>query len=110
MRTRIGIFCSLVVDIFTVGVSMYARQGNVAYDTSKPVVLKNATVTKFVWANPHSFIMFDVKDDSGAVTHWAGEAGSPSALGLLGWKASSLQPGDAVTVFIYQSKTGHPVG
>jgi hypothetical protein len=110
MRTKIGIVLALAVVLFTVGGSLYAHHGNVAYDTSKPVVLKNATVTKFVWANPHSFIMFDVKDDSGNIVHWAGEAGSPSALGLLGWKASSIGPGDAITVYIYQSKTGHPVG
>ena len=36
--------------------------------------------------------------------------GSPSSLGLLGWTKDSVQPGDVVTVYIYQSKTGRPVG
>jgi hypothetical protein len=110
MRSKLGIVSALAVVLFAAGGTMFAHHGNVAYDTSKAVVLKDATVTKFVWANPHSFIMFDVKDDNGNVVHWAGEAGSPSALGLLGWKASSLNPGDEITVYIYQSKTGHPVG
>jgi hypothetical protein len=89
---------------------LFAHHGNVAYDTSKAVVLKGATVTKFVWANPHAFVMFDAKDDKGNVLHWAGEAGSPSALGPLGWSSTSVQPGDMITVYIYQSKTGNPVG
>ena len=101
---------ALVVCFLMLGVPLFAHHGNVAYDTSKAVVLKGATVTRFVWANPHTFIMFDVKDDKGNVLHWSGEAGSPSALRLLGWSQSSLQPGDTITVYIYQSKTGNPVG
>jgi hypothetical protein len=74
------------------------------------VVLKDATITKFIWANPHSIAMFDVKDDKGNVSHWAAEAGSPSALTLIGWTKNSLKPGDVVTVYTFQSKNGNPVG
>src|SRR5260370_8093273 len=54
--------------------------------------------------------MFDVKDDKGNVAHCAAEAGSPSALSLIGWSKNSLHPGDVVTVYAFQSKTGNPVG
>ena len=109
---KLGLVASLTLaaGFLMTGVPLAAHHGNIAYDTSKAVVLKGATVTKFVWANPHAFIMFDSKDDKGNVLHWAGEAGSPSALGPLGWTSSSLQPGDTITVYIYQSKTGNPVG
>jgi hypothetical protein len=92
------------------GVPLSAHHGNAAYDTNKAVVLKGATVTKFVWGNPHTFLMFDVKDNQGNIVHWAGEAGSPSSLGLLGWTKDSVQPGDVITVYVYQSKTGRTVG
>jgi hypothetical protein len=72
--------------------------------------LKDATVTKFVWANPHSIVLFDAKDDIGNITHWAGEAGSPSAIGLLGWNRNSLKAGDVITVYIFPAKSGNPVG
>ena len=101
---------ALVMGFLMLGVQLLAHHGNVAYDTSKAVVLKGATVTKFVWANPHTFIMFDVKDEKGEVQHWSGEAGSPSSLRLLGWTQNSLHPGDTITVYIYASKTGNPVG
>jgi hypothetical protein len=91
-------------------IPLFAHHGNAAYETSKAVELKGATVTKFVWGNPHTFLMFDVKDDKGNVVHWAGEAGSPSSLSLIGWTKDSVQPGDLITVYIYQSKTGRPVG
>jgi hypothetical protein len=111
-QMKLGLVASLTLAMafLMASVPMAAHHGNVAYDTSKAVVLRGATVTKFVWANPHCFIMFDAKDDKGNVQHWAGEAGSPSALGPLGWSSSSLQPGDMITVYIYQSKTGNPVG
>jgi Family of unknown function (DUF6152) len=98
------------VAILPVSSTVFAHHGNAAYETSKAVELKGATVTKFVWGNPHTFLMFDVKDDKGNVVHWAGEAGSPSSLGLLGWTKDSVQLGDTITVYIYQSKTGRPVG
>lgn len=110
MKIRLVASLALVVAVLTVCGPMFAHHGNIAYDTSKAVVLKQATVTRFVWANPHSFIMFDVKDDKGDVIHWGGEAGSPSALGQLGWSAHSIEPGDTITVYIYQSRTGRPVG
>ena len=100
----------IVAGFLAAGGLLLAHHGNVAYDTSKAIVLKGATVTKFVWANPHCVIMFDAKDDKGNVQHWAGEAGSPSALGPLGWNSRSVQPGDTISVYIYQSKTGNPVG
>ena len=100
----------LVTGSLTLCLPTFAHHGNVAYDESKEVTLKEATVTKFAWANPHSIITFDVKDDKGKVAHWAGELGSPSALTLLGWTKASVQPGDMITVYIHQSKTGNPVG
>jgi uncharacterized protein DUF6152 len=86
------------------------HHGASAYDESKEVVLKGAMVTKFAWANPHTIIQFDVKDDKGNLVHWAGELGSPSAITLQGWTKASIQPGDVITVYIHQSKTGNPVG
>jgi hypothetical protein len=89
--------------------AVFAHHGAAAY-ADKIVVLKDATVTKFVWANPHNIVLFDAKDDKGNVTHWAGEMGSPSAVTLLGWNRNSLQPGDVITVYIYPAKSGNPVG
>ena len=81
-----------------------AHHGSAEYTTDKLVVLKHATVTRFLWANPHSLVLFDVKDGNGSVTHWAAEAGSPAAIRPLGWTKSSLRAGDAVIVALYPSK------
>src|SRR5579863_9757710 len=89
---------------------LFAHHGSASYKTDKIIVLKQATVTKYVWANPHTILLFDVKDDQGNLAHWAGEAGSPAAIRLLGWTKISLQPGDVITVQLYLSKFEGNVG
>jgi hypothetical protein len=102
-------FFALLIGGLAVCGPLFAHHGAAAY-VDKLVVLKDATVTKFVWANPHSIVLFDAKEDNGNVTHWAGEAGSPSAISLLGWNRNSLKPGDVITVYIFPAKSGNPVG
>jgi len=109
MNTKLIAFY-LLAGFLAVCLPASAHHGASAYDESKEVVLKSATVTKFAWANPHTIIQFDAKDDKGNVVHWAGELGSPSAITLQGWTKASIQPGDVITVYIHQSKTGNPVG
>jgi DNA/RNA endonuclease YhcR with UshA esterase domain len=67
------------------------------YDRSKPITVKG-TVTKVEWMNPHARFYVDVKDDSGAVTNWEFELGSPNGLMREGWSRNSLKEGDVVTV------------
>jgi hypothetical protein len=100
---------SLLAGVLAVSAPAFAHHGNAAYDTTV-TVLKSATVTRLAWANPHTIVQFDVTDEKGEVAHWSAELGSPSALGLIGWNKTSLQPGDVITVFIHQAKTKNPVG
>ena len=81
----------------------FAHHGSAMY-VKKAIVLKGATVTKFMWQNPHTLVLFDAKDEKGNVVHWAGEAGSAGAIRLLGWNKYSLRPGDVITVYIWPSK------
>ena len=109
MKSKLLMSFAVLVGGLTVCGGMFAHHGATSY-ANNIVVLKEATVTKLVWANPHTIVLFDVKDDKGNVLHWAGEAGSPSAVSLLGWTKNSLQPGDVITVYIYPAKSGSPVG
>lgn len=109
MGIRFAAFLSLV-SLLLVGLPASAHHGAAAYDESKEVVLKGAVVTKYTWANPHTIIEADVKDDQGNVVHWVGEVGSPSAISNQGWTKASLSSGDVVTIYLHQSKTGRPVG
>jgi hypothetical protein len=109
MKSKLLMPLGLVVGLLAACGPIFAHHGSAAY-AETVAVLKDATVTKFVWANPHSFVMFDVKDDKGNIVHWAAETGSSSAVSLLGWNRNSLQPGDVVAVYIWAAKSGSPVG
>ena len=67
------------------------------FDSEKQINLTGA-VTKVEWMNPHARFYIDVKDDSGTVTNWELELGSPNALMRLGWTRNSLKPGEVVSV------------
>jgi|GraSoiStandDraft_8_1057269.scaffolds.fasta_scaffold176413_2 hypothetical protein len=110
MTTRLTAL-SMLVGALSVSVCTpaFAHHGNAAYDGST-ITLKDATVTKLSWANPHTILEFDVKDDKGQPVHWAAELGSPSALSLIGWSKTSVTPGDVITVFVHQAKSKNPVG
>jgi hypothetical protein len=110
LKNKVLMFLALFGGPIRICGPVLAHHGSASYKTDKVVVLKQATVTKFVWANPHTMLLFDVKDDQGNFSHWAGEAGSPSAVRLLGWTKNSLQPGDVITVHLYPSKFGSNVG
>jgi len=75
------------------------------YDSAKPITLKGA-VTKMEWMNPHARFYVDVKDESGKVTNWEFELGSPNGLMRRGWTRNSLKPGDSITVDGYLAKDG----
>jgi hypothetical protein len=73
------------------------------YDALKPITLRG-TVTKFEWTNPHAHLYLDVKDESGKVTNWNFELGSPNTLMRAGWTRNSLKIGDEVIVKGCRSK------
>jgi hypothetical protein len=75
------------------------------FDANKPVKLTGA-VTKVEWENPHAWFYVDVKEDSGAVSNWGFELGSPNLLIRAGWGRNSLKVGDVVTVEASRAKNG----
>lgn len=110
MKLRTLTLILVVTTLLAVCAPLFAHHGAAAYDMSKAVELKGAVVTKYSWMNPHVLVYFDVKDNAGKVTQWTVEAGSPSALGVVNWGRNSIKIGDEVTIWVFQTKTGLPVG
>jgi hypothetical protein len=73
------------------------HHGAAAYDRSVTLTLK-ATVTEFVFKNPHILISFDAPDEQGTIVHWTAEGGSSSGLARRGWTWKTLKQGDQVTI------------
>lgn len=59
--------------------------------------------------NPHSTILFEAADESGATVTWQAELGSPRQLSSrFGWNRQTLPPGTKITVTGRQLKSGAP--
>ena len=97
------------VAVLAVSAPAGAHHGSASFDTSKQVTL-SGTVTDYIWANPHCFLKFDAKDDTGAVRNWAVEVSNPTDMTKRGWSRGSFKVGDQVTVTLQAVKTGAPIG
>jgi hypothetical protein len=92
-----------------VSTSVLAHHGNAAFALGETRELKG-TVTEWVWANPHCWLKFDVKDESGTAVNWVVEATNSADLMERGWSRAMFKPGDEVTVTLEPVKSGAPVG
>jgi Family of unknown function (DUF6152) len=79
------------------------------FDAEKPVKL-TGPVTRLEWTNPHVWFYLDVKDDTGELSNWAIEMGSPNGLLRMGWTRNSLKLGDVVTVEGFRSRNKDRTG
>jgi len=95
--------------VLLVSVPLVAHHGAAALDTGKEVTLKG-TVTEWIWSNPHCFLQFDAKDESGTVRNWAVETQNPTAMTQRGFSRTLFKAGDEVTVIIEPVKNGQPIG
>lgn len=78
------------------------------YDQDHPVKLVGI-VTKVTWKNPHVQFRMDAREESGKITKWELEMGSPNLLLSQGWTLNSLKAGDVVTVEGYPAKDGSKI-
>jgi Family of unknown function (DUF6152) len=108
VKPKLLMICALAGSLI-VSVPLFAHHGNAAFDVGKRVTVKG-TVTDWVWANPHCWLKFDVKDDKGNVAHWVAETNNAPDMIERGWSKNTFKPGDEVTVTVEPVKSGNPVG
>ncbi len=100
----------LALGVLLTAVPLLAHHGGTSlYDVSKQITV-DATVTEYVWTNPHVEIGLDAKDDKGKVNHWLLEASSPPVMVSRGWNRKSLQVGDSIKVTFNPAQRGGGVG
>ena len=75
-----------------------------AFDMTKAVTVQG-TITNVRLENPHSWFFLDVKDPAtGAIQHWAFEAGTPSGMIRNGFKPGLIKKGSVVTIKGFHAK------
>ncbi len=109
MRMTVRGVSIAAMGVLLMAVPLAAHHGAAALDTGKEVTLKG-TVTEWIWSNPHCFLQFDAKDNTGTLRNWAVETQNPTAMTQRGWSRTSFKAGDAVTVTLEPVKNGQPIG
>jgi hypothetical protein len=111
MRKTVFTLFALVVSLLVASRPAAAHHGAAAFenDPAKRLVLKG-TVAEWIWANPHTFLQFDVKGEDGQLVRWVVEASNPPDMQNRGWTKHSFKAGDEVTVTVRPVKSGRPVG
>ena len=109
MRNMIVAVSIAVLSVPLVSISLVAHHGAAALDTGKEITLKG-TVTEWIWSNPHCFLQFDAKDDTGTVRNWAVETQNPTTMTQRGFSRTLFKAGDEVTATLEPVKNGQPIG
>ena len=99
----------ITAGILAASVSPAAHHGAATFDTGKELVME-ATVTEWVWSNPHCFLKFETREQNGTVRNWTVETSNPPDMVNRGWSRRSFKAGDRVTATVEPVKSGNPVG
>jgi hypothetical protein len=100
----------VLVAMLIAAMPVLAHHGYSAYDMTRTESRKG-TVTVFRLVNPHSQLMFDVKDAAGNIEHWVVETGAPvRGMRAAGATPDTFKPGEVVTVHFNPSLNGAHIG
>lgn len=83
-----------------------AHHSTAMFEWGTSIELKNVTVERWVWTNPHTFLY--VHDAQGV--RWAFEGMSPNHLSRSGWSKRSLAPGEKIDLTYYRLRDGRHGG
>ena len=101
-----ALFSVLILAALFISGPVLAHHGEANYDTDNLVSVK-ATVTSFLFINPHVQVTLERTNDKGEAEKWTCEARSPAMLVRSGdWDKNTIKVGDVITAIGFQSKNG----
>ena len=102
-------FAAVVVLVSVISVSAHHSRAGIYEPNSKMITMKG-TVTEWRWRNPHVFLVWNVKDNSGKVVEWVGELSSITSMQSEGMNRNSFKGGEEITVSVAPARSGAPQG
>ena len=111
MHSKSTRFAPVVLGAAALGAAAFAlpavaHHSTAMFEWGTSTEMKNVTVERWVWTNPHTFLY--VRDASGQ--RWAFEGMSPNHLSRAGWSKRSLKPGETVDLTYYKLRDGRRGG
>ena len=87
----------------------WVHHSGAMFDRTRVLAIKGV-VKEFSWTNPHASFKVAVPGADGGTRLWFIEMNGVSNIVREGWKRSTLEPGDEVTVTINPLRDGRPGG
>ena len=84
-----------------VAAPLAAHHSTAMFEWGKELPMMHATVDKWEWTNPHTFLYVTVKERDGQMHKWGLEGMSPNHLVRYGWSRNSVKPGDQIDLTYY---------
>jgi hypothetical protein len=106
---RSSITTCIATCIALAATSAGAHHSLAMFDRNKQITL-TGTVEKFLFTNPHMWIIMKVPDGKGDAQTWEVEGTSPSVLHRFGWTRNSIQAGETITLVISPLRDGRMGG
>jgi len=107
--TAVLTFAAAVLLLSGISVSAHHSRAGIYEPNSKMITMKGV-VTEWKWRNPHVFLVWNVKDESGKVVEWVGELSSITSMQSEGMTRTSFKGGEEITVSVAPARSGAPQG
>ncbi|MGE5722816.1 MAG: DUF6152 family protein [Sphingomonadales bacterium] len=106
-RNRRALFA---VAALAIALPAAAHHSTAMFKWGEETPLTNATVERWDWTNPHTFLYVRVPNKAGGTDLWAFEGMSPNHLSRNGWTKRTVNPGDKISLTYYPLKDGRKGG
>ena len=103
-------FFVMTLGFLTICAPMFAHHGTAGVFDHGHRITTRATVTDYIWANPHVQIHFTLKNDKGEEETWGVETVSPGNALANGWTKNSFKAGDELLVSFVPAKGDRTFG
>lgn len=91
----------LAAAAIAVAAPLAAHHSTAMFEWGTERTMRNATVEKWEWTNPHTFLYVRVTERDGKEYRWSLEGMSPNHLQRYGWTRNSLTPGEKIDLTYY---------
>ena len=97
-------FFVMTLGFLTICAPMFAHHGTAGVFDHGHRITTRATVTDYIFANPHVQIHFTLKNDKGEEETWGVETASPGNMLANGWTKKTFKPEDELLVSFVPAK------
>jgi len=98
------LFLATILGLLAICTPIFAHHGTAGVYDYRYRITTKATVTEYIWANPHVQIYFSIKNDKGEDQTWGVETVSPGNALANGWTKKTFKPGDQLLVSFVPAK------